>query len=148
MFQKVCAEKTPWDSFLSESSLEQWKLIRQDLHGSRELFVDRWFHFSSQVTKIEVHGFSDACLDAYDGCVYVKVFDDLGHISSSLVAAKSRVAPLKSLTIPKLELCGALLLAELIVRVIHELSEFVSLEAVHCWIDSMVTLHWICGVEK
>ena len=62
----------------------------------------------------------DACPRAYGGCVYVKVIANDGKITFSLFAAKSRVAPVKELTIPKLELMGALLLIELVDRVCAE----------------------------
>ena len=110
--------------------------------------VDRWYHFSGSVTRVEIRGFSDASLRAYGSCVYLNVFDELGNITSSLAAAKSKVAPLKKVTIPKLELLGAVILSELVDRIRNEFSNFVSLDSVHCWVDSMVALHCIWSEEK
>ena len=96
------------------------------------------------VATVEMlHGFCDASLLAYGGCVYVRVIDNYGKITSSLLVARSRVAPVKGLTIPKLELASALLLAELVARVCAEFEGFVVVDGVYCWTDSMVALHWI-----
>ncbi|GFR12555.1 uncharacterized protein TNCT_263951 [Trichonephila clavata] len=56
-----------------------------------------------------LHGFCDASTKAYAAVVYLKSKQEI-----HLVSAKTRVAPIKQLTTPRLELCGALLLAELI----------------------------------
>ncbi len=56
--------------------------------------------------------FSDASKDAFAAVVYLRVCDTDGNARISLVMSKTRVAPLKRLTIPRLELCGAHLLAQ------------------------------------
>ncbi|GFR18242.1 hypothetical protein TNCT_7191 [Trichonephila clavata] len=56
-----------------------------------------------------LRGFCDASTKAYAAVIYLKSKQEI-----HLVSAKTRVAPIKQLTIPRLELCGALLLAELI----------------------------------
>ena len=63
---------------------------------------------------MQLHGFSDASESAYAGAVYLQMVDTDGTAHVSLVMAKTRVAPLKQLTIPRLELCGANLLAGLL----------------------------------
>ena len=59
------------------------------------------------MVAIELHGFSDASEHAYAGIVYLRVFDSDGNVHVSLVMSKTKVAPIKCLTIPCLELCGA-----------------------------------------
>jgi len=57
----------------------------------------------------KIHGFCDASIEAYGACVYI---DCNGR--SQLLCSKLRVAPLKTITVQKLELCGAELLSRLI----------------------------------
>lgn len=66
------------------------------------LVVDRWYQFIDVSERIEIHGFCDASIKAYGACVYIKVVHPNGHINVSLLSSKSRIAPLKGLTIPKL----------------------------------------------
>ena len=66
-----------------------------------------------------------------------------GFIHVSLVMAKTRVAPIKRLTIPRLELCGANLLSEVMD---HARKVFnISLDETFTWTDSTVVLHWLSG---
>jgi len=72
---------------------------------------------------IEPHGFADASQEAYGGCVYLRSFAPSGSISVSLIVSKSRVASLKTTTIPRLELSGALLMAELVHNFVLEFAK-------------------------
>ena len=64
---------------------------------------------------MDVHGFSDASLVAYGACVYLKFTLANGHVKTSLIASKSRFAPIKNAqTIPRLELMGNVILSRLV----------------------------------
>jgi hypothetical protein len=67
----------------------------------------------------------------------------LDGVTIRLISAKSKIAPLKSITLPRLELCAALLLSELIVYIQQGLKFQIAIDAVHAWSDSMVALSWI-----
>ena len=70
-------------------------------------------------------------------------------MKTSLVASKSRVAPLKnSQTIPRLELMGNVVLARLIEAVCSALKEEVRIDRIHCHTDSKISLSWIKAVHK
>ena len=68
---------------------------------------------SSNAVKMQLHSISDASEHAYAGVVYLRMVDTEGNVHLSLMS-KTRVAPIKRQTIPRLELCGAHLLAQLL----------------------------------
>ncbi|KAF8768404.1 hypothetical protein HNY73_021227 [Argiope bruennichi] len=85
-------------------------------------------------SDIQLHGFCDASTKAFAAVVYLKSRQN----QVSLVSAKTRVAPIKQLTIPRLELCGALLLAELITAIEKALS--FPIKERYLWTDSTIVL--------
>ena len=97
----------------------------------------------AQIVSVQLHGFSDASEVAYAGVIYFRAVDTSNSIHVSLVAAKTKVAPLKHQTIPRLELCGANLLASLLSHVKKVLD--VPTSSVFAWTDSMVMLRWLSG---
>ena len=94
----------------------------------------------------QLHGFCDASEDAYSGLVYIRGEDTCGNVHISLVMAKTRVSPIKRLTIPRLELCGAQLLAQLL----HHLGRIyrVSMSDIYAWTDSTIVLNWLDGSPR
>ncbi|XP_065093527.1 uncharacterized protein LOC135714162 [Ochlerotatus camptorhynchus] len=78
---------------------------------------------------------------AYGAVVYIRSINKDGTIFVNLVASKSRVAPLKPSTIPRLELCGALLLAELVRKVVSAMQ--IRFDVVKLWCDSQIVLCWL-----
>ncbi|GFR23936.1 integrase catalytic domain-containing protein [Trichonephila clavata] len=69
--------------------------------------------------RIVIHEFSDASECAYAAVVYIKCFNESGHSQTRLLCRKSRVAPLKKLTIPRFELSTALLLSRLVKKFVQ-----------------------------
>ena len=110
--------------------LSAWRPLRDDLFLSKGFVVDRWFCFSDLTKNVEIHGFCDASIKAFGACVYIKVINPEG-VHVSLVTSKSRIAPLRGLTVPKLELCAAVLCAELVSNVIDELSPVIPISSCH-----------------
>nr|CAH7749577.1 unnamed protein product [Callosobruchus chinensis] len=91
-------------------------------------------------SRIELHGFCDASQRAYGACVYVKsIINDTS--STQLLCSKSRVAPLKTVSLPRLELCGALLLTRLMSKVLEYIK--ISVDSVSYSTDSSIVLCWI-----
>ena len=76
-------------------------------------------YFSKMTTIIstELHGFCDASEHAYAAVVYLRMTDTDGNMQVTLVTSKTKVAPVKKLTTPHLELCGAHLSAQLLYHV-------------------------------
>ncbi|XP_071650769.1 uncharacterized protein [Temnothorax longispinosus] len=90
---------------------------------------------------VELHGFSDAFSRGYAAAVYLRCTDASGEVSVHLVVAKTKVAPVRPVTIPQLELQGALLLAELLDATGRGLD--LSGAQKFAWIDAAVVLAWI-----
>ncbi|KAJ8410823.1 hypothetical protein AAFF_G00187800 [Aldrovandia affinis] len=92
-------------------------------------------------SKREVHIFCDASQWAYGSVGYLRTEDAAGHVEVAFLTARSRVAPKRQLSIPRLELCAALTGAQLANLLIRELTLEVS--RVVMWTDSTTVLAWI-----
>ena len=102
-----------------------------------------YYRVDAPPQTVELHGFSDASEKAYAAVVYVRSTYHDHPPFISLITSKTRVAPLKPLSIPRLELCGAGLLASLIPTVCGILQ--VPLTQVYAWTDSTIVLSWLDG---
>ena len=100
-----------------------------------------------RVVSCSLHGFVDASSKAYAAVIYLHVTTTTGSYVK-FVASKSRVVPAKELSIPRLELLAALVLARLIEHVNEALQLELAITDITCWTDSKVTLFWIKGEEK
>lgn len=90
---------------------KKWNQFYEELKRLKEVTVPRKAIPSSS-DVIEVHGFCDASEEAFGACIYIRSQINCGKRYSRLLCAKTRVAPLKGCTVPRLELNGALLLVE------------------------------------
>ena len=90
-----------------------------------------------------MHGFCDASEDAFAGVVYIQMTDSEDKVHTSLVLAKTKVAPIKRVTITRLELCGAYLLT----KILHHVREVLKISSsrVFTWTDSTIVLDWLKG---
>ena len=100
-----------WSTPRGRYTLTEWKSLIAELSCFQKLKVPRCYSKGSLLAiSFELHGFSDASAQPYGAVVYFRtVFDD-GSISSTIVASKTRVAPMKIQTISRLELLAALIL--------------------------------------
>lgn len=94
----------------------------------------------------QVHGFCDASQRAYGACIYIRnqIADD--EIQIELLCSKTRVAPLKTISLPRFELCAAVLLAQLLDKV--RLSINLTTTSTFLWSESTITLHWISSNSR
>jgi len=91
----------------------QWEAYKASLHKIEEIQIRRCISPAAS-KRITLHGFGDASEKAYAAAVYVKAEQSQGSPVISLVAAKTKVAPVKTVTLPRLELCGAVLVTKLL----------------------------------
>lgn len=130
-----------WDDPIPEQILTIWQRYQCDLKSIQNLSVPRRITMDGEV-KYELHAFSDSSEKGYAAAVYLRCEHREG-IQCHLITAKSKVAPLKRVTIPRLELCGAVLAAQLLHYVQEVLKSVLPVEAMHAWTDSTTTLAWI-----
>ncbi|GFU08924.1 integrase catalytic domain-containing protein [Trichonephila clavipes] len=145
LFQEIWQRKTDWDEELLPDIREKFEQWCSEASFLCELQIPRYALQCDSVNcpECEIHTFSDASIKAYGAVSYVRLrtFD---KISVHLLASKSRVAPLKVLTLPRLELMGALLAARLAKEVSRVLNEKISTTN-YFWTDSTIALSWIQG---
>ena len=144
LLQRLWEEKVDWDDVVPLKVKEMWLRWRSELQLLSTKHIPRcYFPKDCQISSTEIHGFCDASEHAYAAVVYFRMMDTQGNVHVSLVISKTRVAPIKRLTIPRLELCGAQLLAHLLLQV-KELFH-VPFSKVYSWTDSTVVLSWLVG---
>ena len=141
LYQKLWQLKTGWDEDIPPDLIDQHARWRDQLHLLSQKQLPRCYYRtdSPPLTK-ELHGFSDASLKAYGAVIYIRS-TYLDHPPMlSLVISKTRVAKLKP---SRQELCGAVLLTELLteVKAILDIPD----ANVYAWTDSSIVLSWLDG---
>ncbi|XP_018569139.1 uncharacterized protein LOC108909312 [Anoplophora glabripennis] len=139
IIQKLWVLRSDWDDPVPDELTNIWLEFYRDLLSINDIQIPRHVICPDYI-QIELHGFSDASEAAYGACIYLRSISKGGQIHTSLVCAKSRVAPLKILSIPRLELCGALLLAQLTKGVLSSLT--IPVQTFY-WCDSSIVLAWL-----
>ncbi|XP_062713680.1 uncharacterized protein LOC115258488 [Aedes albopictus] len=137
--QKLWAIGIPWDDDLPENLRDWWLRFREEIPQLADLKIPRRV-LANDFNSYALHCFCDASDHGYGACVYVVSSNGAGDHYSQLLIAKSRVAPLRGLTAPKLELCAALLGCQLLDQV-RSTTRFTGV--VTFWSDSSIVLHWI-----
>ena len=146
LFQQLWKLGIQWDEMVPPEIQHQVSDWIADLTALNDLRIPRCFFSSGwkgQEEVTELHVFADASEAGYGACVYL-VRSEAGKQSATLVASRARVAPVKALSLPRLELMACLLGAKLLVYVREALRLPVSVRY-NCWSDSMVALGWIRG---
>ena len=129
-----------WDSSIPTEIHTMWLQFKEQLPFIGEVNFNRVI-IAPNSTEIEMHGFCDASEKAYGACIYLRSTNAQGTHHISLVCSKSRVAPVNPVTLPRLELSAALLLARLYTSVKQALE--IQIKQTYLWSDSTITLHWI-----
>lgn len=140
LIQDIWKTKTDWDDKVDPHIERKWLNFRMEIHAINQIRLPRWLGTSPR-THSELHGFADASKDAYACCVYVRTIQPNNQIIVRLIQSKTKVAPLKSQTIPRLELCGAYILAKLLTKILQFIN--IPISQSYCWTDSEVVLQWL-----
>ena len=148
ILQEICRDGKEWDDPIDEDVLSRWDRWRKDLLNLSKLKVQRCYRPANfgQVTSVQFHHFADASLEGYGQCSYVRLKDEQNQVTTALVMAKSRVTPVKAVTIPRLELTAALTA----VKVSQFLNKELTFKNVqnYYWTDSKVVLGYIANNSK
>ena len=139
--QRLFVENLEWDEALPDILLNQWNFLVSKMKKPGDISIPRYYFgdIDEKPTELELYGFCDSSEQAYAAAVYTKITVK-GRPRTCLVMSKSRVAPLSKLTIPRLELLSALILARLIDTVKGAFSSIFSTKIVRCWTDSITTI--------
>ena len=139
--QRVWQLRIDWDEELPIEIERQWTTFKNELPSLEQVKIPRHVFGGQGYTTIELHAFADASERAFGAAIYIRTIQGDKTVKLNLLCSKSRVAPIKVQTIPRLELCAALLAAELMTRVQSDLG--LHNNAIYFWTDSQIVLSWI-----
>ncbi|XP_076047992.1 uncharacterized protein LOC143029232 [Oratosquilla oratoria] len=147
LFQEIWHLGLGWNEILSHNLQLKCQLWIDGIQSIKTFEIHRCYYPDSSLSLLvglEAHAFSDASEKGYGSCVYLHIPKSDKEFHVSFVMAKTKVAPIKRVMLPRLELLGALLSAHLshFVKSALRLNDCVRLV---CWTDSKVALSWIKG---
>ena len=146
ILQELCRTNQGWDGPLPDSLQRAWLKWCEGLQHLRCVQIPRCIFQSVEcMITNELHVFSDASERGYGVAGYLRCLEEHGNIRSHLIYGKARVAPLKAITVPRLELVAALLAAKVSKQLVEELDIEVSRTCL--WTDSAIVLHYIANTS-
>ena len=146
LIQKLWRMKLDWDEEIPAEMKELFKEWLEDLKNLPMFKVPRWIKYrqsNSIVSQLNI--FCDASETGFAAVAYARVIYEDGSWECNLLFSKSRVAPVKRLTLPRLELQGAVLGVKLKAFVAEEMT--LNFEQILFWTDSMIVLQYIKSEE-
>ncbi|XP_036334764.1 uncharacterized protein LOC118745419 [Rhagoletis pomonella] len=141
LLQRVWRVNIGWDEELPEALCGDWRQWKRLLPLMQAVEISRCYSRNlTAATDVEIHTFVDASEYAYAAVCYLRVLR-CGAVDVPLVAAKSKVAPLKPISIPRMELQAAVIGLRLAQRVM-KVSRLKIQHATY-WSDSKTVLQWL-----
>lgn len=146
IMQSVWKSGIGWDDELTPMLFDLWRKWLRDLAGIERVRVPRCYSFAfSSATNIQLHIFCDASEQAYCTVAYFRIQVE-ESIEVAFVVAKARVAPLKTSTIPRLELQAALIGSRIAGSIVAE--HEVKPHRIVMWSDSRTVLAWVRAEDR
>ena len=139
ILHEACRLKLDWKHKIPDHLIEKWNTWKEDLKYLSQIKLDRCITLPN--ASYELHGFCDASTEAFAAVVYLISRTEQLTISN-VVISKTRVAPFQPMSIPRLELCAAVLLVNLMTST-HEILKNINITSKHYYTDAMDVLHWI-----
>ena len=143
LLQELWRDKLPWDQEIPEPYLSQWQRWLEELPHVITIGIPRCYKIKSLENPftIQLHNFADASRLGYAAVSYLRFVDEKGVIHCCFVMGKTRNAPIREWTIPRLELQAAVLAARLSKLILQELD--LNVDQTFFWSDSMTSLQYI-----
>lgn len=143
ILQDLCRQGKEWDEEVDGDSLRKWQQWQKDLPYLEGLSFPRCYKPATfgSVVSCQIHSFSDASEIGYGMVSYIRFVDDQGKVHCSLLTSKSRVVPLKKITMPRLELTAATLAVSISNMIVKELDYVI--DDIFYWTDSQAVLRYI-----
>lgn len=141
LIQKIWLAKLDWDQTVTVELESEWNQLINGLHLISSVSFPRCVVPEDKAGEIHLVGFADASSSAYASVIYI-CFEGNNRRQSFLWKAKTRVAPLKTITIPRLELCAALLLVDLLNSVLA-IKYPRPISSIRLFSDSEIVLNWL-----
>ncbi|XP_050698781.1 uncharacterized protein LOC126986557 [Eriocheir sinensis] len=148
IFQDEVRRKEGWDVRLTKATEDGWILWLAELRELEDFRIARYLlppRFG-RLMDAQLHHFCDASTKAYAVVSYVRLQDDVGFVHCSFIAARTRLAPIKTTSIPRLELCAAVLAVSSDAKLRGEIS--LPIESSTFWTDSMIVLQYIASPSR
>ena len=148
MQQDLCLQGLGWDELIPETSKQKWEAWLRELPKLEQFQIPRCFKPQefSDVKRCELHHFSDASNQGYGAASYLRQINAVGKVHCSLIMAKSRLAPLKAMSIPRMELSAAALATRLDRMIKQEVT--LSIDQSTFWTDSTCVLRYVENKDK
>ena len=146
MIQRLWARQLSWDEPLPEPELTIWKEWLRESMSLPDITIPRSAVPERDIRRRELHVFCDASETAFGAVVYLRTTANDGTHECRFLIAKNRVAPLKKLSIVRLELQAAVLGARLAEATVTELSK--RPDATYFWSDSKVVLQYLANESR
>ena len=146
LYRDIRLEKYSWDSEIRCNYIQKrWMRYLNELNTLSKVSVNRHI-LCCDCRIVDIYGFCDSAGKSYCTIVFARVSCSHG-ISVNFWVEKSRLAPMKKLSIPKLELLVCLLLSELVISVVDAVKSEVRIKDIFCWSESQIAIWWIkhCG---
>ena len=148
ILQELCRQNLDWDDPVPEKIQKRWLKWKSEIEELKNVEISRCYKPNDfgQVVKAELHHFSDASFKGYGQCSYLRTVNKENQIHCSFVIGKARVTPLKSVTVPRLELNAAVVSVRVSEQLRRELDIDITDEIF--WTDSRVVLGYIADDVK
>ena len=148
LFQNACRDGKAWDEPISEDDVKDWSKWQAELKKIVEVKVPRTLlpHPVDNIKSLEIHIFADASSRAYAAIAYCRVESLSGDITTNLIMARGKLAPMTGQTIPRLELMAAGLAISVGRKVMSAMG--LKKKQIFYWSDSKNVLCWIRSENK
>ncbi|UYV64523.1 hypothetical protein LAZ67_3001090 [Cordylochernes scorpioides] len=147
LLQELWKLKIGWDEDIPTSIQRKWNTFEREMKHLQQVSIPRCiFKRNLLISNMQMHGFCDSSELAYSAVCYLRITYENNQIETILLTAKTKVAPIKKITIPRLELCAALMLAQLQSQTTQALP--FNIDEQLYWTDSKIVLAWITSESK